>query len=93
MKNRFRGLKNSKGFCGFLGGVVFGTAGIAILASDEAKKVYTHCTAAALRAKERVMKQATTIQENAADIYADALDINEKKNLDKASGIIEGTSN
>ena len=36
----------------------------------DAKKVYTNCTAAVLRAKKCVMKTATTIQENAGDIYA-----------------------
>ena len=36
----------------FLGGVLFGTAGVKVLSSKDAKKVYTHVTAAALRAKE-----------------------------------------
>lgn len=36
----------------FAAGVLFGTAGIKILTSKDAKKVYTNCTAAALRAKE-----------------------------------------
>ena len=52
----------------FAGGVLFGTAGVKILASDDAKKVYTNCTAAVLRAKDCVMKTATTVQENAEDI-------------------------
>lgn len=56
----------------FAAGVVFGTAGIKILSSKDAKKVYTSCTAAALRAKECVMKTVTTVQENAEDILADA---------------------
>ena len=54
----------------FAAGVAFGTAGIKILSSKDAKKVYTNCTAAVLRAKESVMKTATNIQENAEDIYA-----------------------
>lgn len=41
----------------FAGGTLFGTAGVKILASDDAKKVYTQCTAAVLRAKDCVMKQ------------------------------------
>ena len=40
----------------FAGGTLFGTAGVKILASDDAKKVYTQCTAAVLRAKDCVMK-------------------------------------
>ena len=63
----------------FAAGVAFGTAGIKILTSDDAKKLYTNCTAAALRAKDCVMKTATTIQENAEDIYAEAQQINEER--------------
>lgn len=63
----------------FAAGVLFGTAGVKVLASKDAKKVYTHCTAAVLRAKECVMKTATTIQENAEDIYAEAKQINEER--------------
>ena len=40
---------------------------------------YSDCTAAVLRAKECVMKTATTIQENAEDIYAEAKQINEDR--------------
>jgi len=60
----------------FLGGVLFGTAGIKVLSSKDAKKAYTHCTAAVLRAKDSVMKTVTTVQENAEDIYAEAKQIN-----------------
>ena len=63
----------------FAAGVLFGTAGIKILSSRDAKKVYTYCTAAVLRAKECVMKTATNIQENAEDIYAEAQQINEDR--------------
>ena len=63
----------------FAGGTLFGTAGIQILSGKDAKKVYTGCTAAVLRAKDCVMKTATTIQENAGDIYAEAKDINEAR--------------
>lgn len=63
----------------FAAGVLFGTAGIKILSSKDAKKVYTQCTAAVLRAKECVLKVATNIQENAEDIYAEAQQINEER--------------
>lgn len=63
----------------FAAGVLFGTAGIKILSSKDAKKLYTNCTAAVLRAKKTVMKTATTIQENAEDILADAKAINEER--------------
>ena len=63
----------------FAAGVLFGTAGVKVLGSKDAKKVYTNCTAAALGAKDCVMKTATTIQENAEDIYAEAQQINEER--------------
>lgn len=63
----------------FAAGVLFGTAGIKILSSKDAKKFYTNCTAAVLRAKEFVMKTAATVQENAEDIYAEAQQINEDR--------------
>lgn len=68
----------------FAGGVLFGTAGIKILSSKDAKRVYTHTTAAALRAKESVMTTVTTIRENADDILADAKGINEKRAAEEA---------
>lgn len=71
----------------FAGGVLFGTAGIKILSSRDAKKVYTNCTAAALRAKECVMKTAVTIQENAEDIYAEAQQINEERAAREAANV------
>ena len=63
----------------FAAGVLFGTAGVKVLGSKDAKKLYTNCTAAVLRAKECVMKTATNIQENAEDIYAEAQQINEDR--------------
>ena len=63
----------------FAAGVLFGTAGIKALSSDDAKNVYTSCTAAVLRAKSCVMKTVAVIQENAEDIYAEAQQINEDR--------------
>ncbi|MBQ6441995.1 MAG: hypothetical protein IJJ13_05320 [Lachnospiraceae bacterium] len=63
----------------FLGGVLFGTAGIRILSSRDAKKVYTHCTAAALRAKDEIVDKATVLKENCEDIYEGAKQINEER--------------
>ena len=61
----------------FAAGVVFGTAGIKVLSSKDAKKLYTNCTAAVLRAKDCVMKTVSKVQENAEDIYEEAKQINE----------------
>ena len=63
----------------FLGGVLFGTAGVKVLASTDAKKFYINCLAAGLRAKDCVMTTATNIQENAEDILAEAKEINVKR--------------
>ena len=74
----------------FAGGVLFGTAGIKILSSKDAKKVYTNCTAAALRAKDVIVDKATVIQENCTDIYEAAKQINEERAAeDKESEIDE----
>lgn len=74
----------------FAGGVLFGTAGIKMLSSKDAKKAYTHTTAAVLRAKESVMTTATKIKENAGDILADAKKINDDRNAE--GEIIEDAS-
>ena len=47
----------------FAGGLLFGTAGLKILSSKDAKKVYTNCAAAVLRARDCVMKTVTMVQE------------------------------
>ena len=68
-----------KGVALFAGGVLFGSAGFKLLSSKDAKKAYTHATAAALRMKEAVMETVTSVQENAADILASAKEINEQR--------------
>ena len=73
----------------FAGGVLFGTAGVKLLSSKDAKKVYTECTAAALRAKDCVMKTVTTVQENAEDILAEAQQINEERAAQEAAAVHE----
>ena len=75
----------------FLGGVLFGTAGIKILSSKDAKKAYVQCTAAALRAKDSVMKTVTTVQENAGDVLAEAKQINERRAAEEAASVQEDT--
>lgn len=63
----------------FAGGVLFGTAGVKLLASKDAKKVYTQTTAAALRAKECVMTTVAHVKENVDDILTDSREINERR--------------
>lgn len=73
----------------FVGGVLFGTAGVKVLSSKDAKKFYTNCTAAALRAKDCMMQTAATVQENAEDILAEAQEINEKRAAEEAAKMEE----
>lgn len=75
----------------FAAGVLFGSVGIKILCSKDAKKIYTKTTAVALRAKDSVMATVTTLKENAGDILADAKEINEKNAAEEAT-IIEDTA-
>ncbi len=60
----------------FLGGTLFGSAGLRILFGKDARKVYAETTAAALRCKDEVMKQVELVQEGCSDILADARQIN-----------------
>lgn len=63
----------------FAGGTLLGSAGFKLLASQDARKAYTHATAAALRCKDSVMTTVTQVQEAAGDILADAKEINETR--------------
>ncbi len=69
----------------FVGGTLFGSAGIKLLTSKDAKKVYTHVTAAGLRIKDSIMETVTTVQENANDILASAKDLNEERAAKEAA--------
>lgn len=72
----------------FAGGVLFGSAGIRVLSSKDAKNCYTHATAAVLRAKSDVMQTITTVRENCDDILADAKEINEQRALKEEEAVI-----
>ncbi|MBQ8946070.1 MAG: hypothetical protein IJ058_04565 [Lachnospiraceae bacterium] len=65
--------------CFFALGTLFGAEGIRVLSGKDAKKLYTHCTAAVLRAKDCVLDQVTVLRENCTDIYEDAKAINEER--------------
>lgn len=74
----------------FVGGTLFGSVGLKLLTSKDAKKAYTHVVAAGLRVKDFAMETATTVQENAADILADARQINAERA--ECGEIVEDTS-
>lgn len=71
-------MKNYMKLALFAGGTLFGSFGIKLLSSKDAKKVYVHATAAGLRMKDSVMQSVTTVQENASDILASAKELNEE---------------
>ena len=74
----------------FLGGALFGSAGLKILSSKDARKVYTHTTAAVLRGKDEVMRHVELVQEGCSDILADAKQINaDRKKAEEAAFIEE----
>ena len=76
----------------FLGGALFGSAGLKLLGSRDAKKVYTHVTAAVLRCKDQIVSDVETIQENCSDILADAKAINEARYAEEKGKVIEDTA-
>ena len=75
----------------FATGLLFGTAGIKLLTSKDAKKLYTHTTAAVLRAKDCVMT-VTNVRENAEDIYAEAKAVNQQRAEEAAAAVVEDAS-
>ncbi len=75
----------------FIGGTVFGSAGFKLLASRDARKVYTEVTAAVLRCKDQVMRDVETVQEACSDILADAKIINEERAAAAEASFIEDT--
>jgi len=76
----------------FAAGALFGTAGIKLLGSRDARKVYAHTTAAALRAKDSVMTAVTAVREGADDIYAEAKAINERRAEAEVAAVVEDAS-
>jgi len=73
----------------FVGGTLFGSYGFKLLGSKDARKVYTHTTAAVLRCKDQVMRDVESMQENCSDILADAKAINEAKAAEREAAYIE----
>ena len=76
----------------FAAGVLFGTAGLKVLTSKDAKKAYAQTTAAALRAKDSIMTTVTAVRESADDIYAEAQAINDRRTQAEAEAMVADTS-
>ena len=68
--------------------ILLGSYGLRILTSRDAKKAYTHGTAAVFRMKDEVLKDVSLIRENCGDIAAEAKELNEKRQaMDEAQQI------
>lgn len=76
----------------FVGGALFGSAGLKILGSKDARKVYTQVTAAALRCKDEVMRNVECVQEGCSDILADAKAVNAGREEKEAAAVIEDSA-
>lgn len=73
----------------FVYGALFGSAGLKLLASRDARKVYTHVTAAALRCKKEIMRSVDEVQAACSDILADARQFNVEREAAEEAVYIE----
>ena len=73
----------------FIGGALFGSAGLRVLSGRDARKIYTHATAATHRCKDEVMKHVELVQEGCSDICDNAKQINEKRRKEEEAEYIE----
>ena len=69
----------------FAGGILFATKGVELLRSREARDVFVKATALGVKNRDDVMKCVTSIREECEDIYADALELNKKKEEEAAA--------
>ena len=73
----------------FFGGALVGSAGLRILSGRDARKVYSHTTAAVLRCRDEIMKHVELVQEGCSDILADAKQINADREKEAEAEFIE----
>ena len=64
----------------FIGGVLFGSVGIKLLSSKDAKKAYTHITAAGLRMKDSAINEKRAAKEAEEKAAAEIADENDEEN-------------
>lgn len=65
----------------FVGGMLFATKGIEILAGNTAHKAFVQATAFGLRCRDDVLSGVTAVREGCEDIYAEAMELNEERVL------------
>lgn len=74
----------------FIGGVAFGTLGLKVLASKEAKKFYAKAIAKGYKAKDSIDETISSIKQHADDVLADAGDIYEAEKREENLDFVEG---
>ncbi|HFE9852275.1 DUF6110 family protein [Enterococcus faecalis] len=67
----------------FIGGVLFGSAGLKLLSSKEAKKSYAHVLAKGFKLKDGLDSSLSMIKQHTDDVYANAKDIYEEERKDE----------
>ena len=73
----------------FVGGMLFATKGVQLLASKTAHKAYVQATAFGLRCRDEVMDGVTAVREGCGDIYAEAVELNEERaNIPEAETLV-----
>ena len=81
---------NAWGKLGLLaGGIAIGHYGLKVLGSKPMKKAYAGVTAAVLRAKDEIVKDATRIAEECADIAHEGQAINRRWQAAEADAKLE----
>ena len=63
----------------FLGGALFGSAGLKLLSSRDAKHAYVKAAAAGLRVKDYVLDTVEKVQAGTDDVIAEAKALNEER--------------
>ena len=71
----------------FAGGVAFGTVGLKLLSSKDAKKGYSVVLSKLYKAKDEVEGTISNIKQHADDVVADAKDLYDKEK--KESNLLE----
>ena len=74
----------------FLGGVAFGTIGLKLLASKEAKTGYATVLAKAYKAKDSIDEMISSIKQHADDVTAEAKELYDEEKTAANLSLIEG---
>ena len=74
----------------FLSGVAFGTLGLKLLTSKEAKKCYATVLAKTYKAKDGIDNMVSAVKQHADDIVADAKDLYQAEKTADQLASLEG---